>query len=154
MDLLDFFKCRFSKVSKCASLEMLNVFMLINGELPWDQQLFAWQLLADVILWLPQPSLQPRTKDFYTLHASALGSPVLWACMAYHSATEPFLLYDVSGAALAGQKFDELTIWKVASYYGATLKVTELSEAILLPMYVYGDCMAVCSILYICHLRC
>ena len=38
------------------------------------------------------------------------------------------------------------------SYDGATLKVTELfSKAILLPMFVYGDCIAVCSILYICE---
>ena len=35
----------------------------------------------------------------------------------------------------------------VASYDCATLKVTELfSKAILLPMFVYGDCIAVCSI--------
>ena len=35
----------------------------------------------------------------------------------------------------------------MASYDGATLKVTELfSKAILLQMFVYGDCMAVCSI--------
>uniref|UniRef100_A0A674CQL9 adenylate cyclase n=1 Tax=Salmo trutta TaxID=8032 RepID=A0A674CQL9_SALTR len=39
----------------------------------------------------------------------------------------------------------------VASYDGATLKVTEIfSEAIVLAMSVYGDCMAVCSILYTC----
>ena len=32
--------------------------------------------------------------------------------------------------------------YSVASYYGATLKVTELfSKAILMPMFVYGDCM-------------
>ena len=37
----------------------------------------------------------------------------------------------------------------MASYEGATLKVPELcSEDILLPMFVYEDCMAVCSILY------
>jgi hypothetical protein len=35
----------------------------------------------------------------------------------------------------------------VASYDGATLKVTELfSKVILLPMFVYRDCMAVCTI--------
>ena len=42
-----------------------------------------------------------------------------------------------------------MTNWlvgKVASYDGATLKVIELSLlAILLPMFVYGDCMAVCN---------
>ena len=37
----------------------------------------------------------------------------------------------------------------MASYDGATLKVAELfSRAILLPMFVYGDCIAVCLILY------
>ena len=37
----------------------------------------------------------------------------------------------------------------MASYDAATLKVTELfSKAILLPIFVYGDCMAVCSIVY------
>ena len=35
----------------------------------------------------------------------------------------------------------------MSSYDGGTLKVTELfSKAILLPMFVYGDYMAVCSI--------
>ena len=35
----------------------------------------------------------------------------------------------------------------MASYDNATLKVTELfSKAILLPVFVYGDCMAVCVI--------
>ena len=54
----------------------------------------------------------------------------------------------VDRKSLAGQKFDWL-VGKVASYDDATLKVTELfSKAILLPMFVYGDCMAVCSILY------
>ena len=38
-----------------------------------------------------------------------------------------------------------LLVGKVASYEGATLKVTELfTKAILLPMLVNGDCMAVC----------
>jgi hypothetical protein len=37
----------------------------------------------------------------------------------------------------------------VASYDGTTLKVTELfSKTILLSMFVYRDCMAVCLILY------
>ena len=31
------------------SQNMLNVFMLINVQLPWDQQIFAWQSLADEI---------------------------------------------------------------------------------------------------------
>ena len=59
----------------------------------------------------------------------------------------------VDRAALAGQKFDELTCWKGGIIYnGATLKVTELfSKAILLPMLVYGDYMAVCSMLYTCQ---
>ena len=36
-------------------------------------------------------------------------------------------------------------VGKVASYGGATLKVTELfSKAMLLSMLVYDDCMAVC----------
>jgi hypothetical protein len=35
---------------------------------------------------------------------------------------------------------------------GDTLKVTlRFSKAILLPMFVYGDCMAVCSTLYTCQ---
>ena len=29
------------------SQEMLNVFMLINGKLQWDRQLFAWQSPAN-----------------------------------------------------------------------------------------------------------
>ena len=38
-------------------------------------------------------------------------------------------------------------VGKVASYDDTTLKVTELfSKAILLPMFVYGNCMAVCLI--------
>jgi hypothetical protein len=54
--------------------------------------------------------------------ASVLGGPILWACVAYHFAADPSLLLDIStsqyehlqltGAALVGQKFDELTCWK------------------------------------------
>ena len=44
-----------------------------------------------------------------------------------------------------------LLVGKVASNDHATLKVTELfSKVNLLPLFVYGDCMAVCSILYTC----
>ena len=75
-----------------------------------------------------------------------------------HFAAEALLLLDVStsqlqhfqltGIALAGQKFDKLT-GKGASYDDVALKVTELfRKAILLPMFVYGDCMTVCSMLY------
>ena len=39
------------------------------------------------------------------------------------------------GAALAGQTFDKLKV----------------SNVILLPIVVYGDCMAMCSILYTCQ---
>jgi hypothetical protein len=64
--------------------------------------------------------------------------------MAYHFAAKPLLLLDIStshlqhlqltGAALAVQKFDNQTCWN-----GVTLKVTELfSKAILLTMFVYG----------------
>ena len=43
-------------------------------------------------------------------------------------------------------------VGNVPSYDGAMLKVTDLfSKAILLPMFVYGDCMAVCSILSTCQ---
>jgi hypothetical protein len=43
---------------------------------------------------------------------------------------------------------DILLVGKVASYDGATLKVTELfGKAILLTMFICEDCMAVCSIL-------
>ena len=39
-------------------------------------------------------------------------------------------------------------VGNVASYDGATLKVTKLfNKAILLPIFTYGDCMALCSIL-------
>jgi hypothetical protein len=42
-----------------------------------------------------------------------------------------------------GRKFTNWLVGKVASYDGATLKVTELfSKAILLSVFVYGDCMA------------
>ena len=45
-----------------------------------------------------------------------------------------------------------VVVGKVASYDGATLKVTELfSKAILLPIFIYGDCMAVCSIVCTCQ---
>ena len=45
-----------------------------------------------------------------------------------------------------------ILVENVASYEGATLKVTELvSKAILMPMFVYGDCMAVWSISFFLH---
>ena len=40
----------------------------------------------------------------------------------------------------------------MSSYEDAMLKVTELfRKAILLPMFVYGDYMAVCSKVYTCQ---
>ena len=70
--------------------------------------------------------LQLRTDYLYVLHASAYGWPE--------------------------NKFNKLTCWKGCIDDGTTLKVTELfSKAILLPMLVYGGCMAVCSILYTCQ---
>jgi hypothetical protein len=52
------------------------------------------------------------------------------------------------------QNVVKLLVGKVASYDGAKLKVPELfSKAILLPMFVYGDGMAVCWILYTCQQR-
>jgi hypothetical protein len=44
MNVLVFLKCRCSKglhqcrVDQCGSQEMLNVFMLVNGQLPWGRQ--------------------------------------------------------------------------------------------------------------------
>jgi hypothetical protein len=35
---------------------------------------------------------------FYSLCASTLGGPVLWACVAYHFTAEPLLLLDVSNS--------------------------------------------------------
>ena len=78
--------------------------------------------------------LQLRTDDFYTIHASALGGPVLLPTTS-----------QLSRCCSVGQKLTNRLAGKVASYDGATLKVTELfSKAILLPMFVYGDYMAVC----------
>jgi hypothetical protein len=58
----------------------------------------------------------------------------------------------MTGEALAGQKFDKLTVGKAASYDGAMLKITDLFiKAILLSMFIYGDCTAVCLILYTCQ---
>jgi hypothetical protein len=48
-----------------------------------------------------------------------------------------------------GRNLTNGRVGKVTTQDGAALKVTELfSKAILLPMFVYGDCTAVCSILY------
>ena len=58
------------------------------------------------------------------------------------------------GRSSRAELFTNWLIRKMASYNGATLKVTELfSKAILLPVFVYGDCMAVCLILYACQQR-
>jgi hypothetical protein len=90
--------------------------------------------------------------DFSDLCISALGGPVPWACVAYHFAAEPLLLLDVSTSQeqhllLTGANFKNWLFGKVASYDSAMLKVTELfSKVILLPMFVYGDCMAMFSI--------
>jgi hypothetical protein len=53
------------------------------------------------------------------------------------------------GSFSRGRHLMNRHVGKVASYDGAMLKVTELfSKAVLLPMFVYGDCMAVCTILF------
>jgi hypothetical protein len=56
--------------------------------------------------------------------------------------TSQYQHLQLTGAALAEQKFDKLTCWKGIELF---------SKAILLPMFVYGDCMVVCSILYTCQ---
>ena len=42
--------------------------------------------------------LQPRTDNFCALRVSALGCPVLRACVAYHFAAEQLLILDVSSS--------------------------------------------------------
>jgi hypothetical protein len=50
------------------------------------------------------------------------------------------------GQLLQGRNFRNWLVGKVVYYNAATLKVTELfSKVMLLPMFVYGDCVAVCS---------
>ena len=101
-------------------------------------------------------SLQPRTDDFYS--TTALGHPVLWACVAYHFTaivslrrfhfTITTLTVD-RGSSSRADIWQNWLVGKGASNDSATLKVTKIfSEAILLPMFIYRDCMAVCTILY------
>ena len=57
--------------------------------------------------------------------------------------------HKVGSTELSRMNLTNWLVGKVASYDGATLKVTEhFSKAIILPMFVYGDCMVVCLILY------
>ena len=77
-------------------------------------------------------------KDFSSLELSGLA----WTMK---NSPRPLFLFHQTLKWLVG---------KVASYNGATLKLTELfNNAILRPMFVCGDCMAVCSILYTCQQR-
>ena len=82
--------------------------------------------------------------------------------MAYHFVAELLLLLDIStsqqqlkltGAALAGQKFDEL-VGKVASYDKWQVENhCFFSKAILLTMFVYGIVWLCAQIVYTCLQR-
>jgi hypothetical protein len=58
--------------------------------------------------------------------------------------------YSWPGQLQQGRKLMNWLDGKVASYDSAMLKVTEhFSKAILLPMFVNGDCMAVCNFIHL-----
>ena len=124
--------------------------------IPWSSKrtVIVLTLLPEAV-WNSVVSVATEVRHVFT----RFSTPVLWACVAYHFTAEPLLLLDVSHFTItalrvdwgssAGQKFDKLTCWKGGILWQ---KVTELfSRAIQLPMFVYGDCMAACSILYTCQ---
>jgi hypothetical protein len=52
-----------------------------------------------------------RNDFFYTLLASVLGSPILWACVAYHFVDELLLLLDVSTSQSQHLQLTRVEIW-------------------------------------------
>ena len=103
--------------------------------------------------------------EFQTASGSNRGQTIFTRCALQH----PLCVLPLHGWAIVDPRSFHFTItaltvnqdsssragiWQVASYDSDILKVTELfSKAILLPMFVYGDCMAVYSIIYTCQQR-
>ena len=46
--------------------------MLINCQLPWDQQLFAWQSPGDKISWQPQPFVYRASCEWHSINCCTL----------------------------------------------------------------------------------
>jgi hypothetical protein len=82
---------------------------------------------------------------------------ILWSCVAYYFAAEPLLLLDcfhLTIKALTVDQSRQTYLLERLHPMTAPRWLSSLSisvRAILLPMFVYGDCMTVCSILYICQ---
>ena len=91
------------------------------------------------------------TTFMHSCYVSLCGLPLCgWAVVALRHFHFSITALTIDwGSSSSAKKLTNWVVGKVASYDCAMLKVTELfSKAILLPMFVYGDCMAVCSILY------
>ena len=98
----------------------------------------------------------------YAQHSAVLFCELVWPTTSRLSHCWPQMFHftiaaqhlRLTGAALAEQKFDEFTFWKggiLGRCHAESHKF--FSKANLLPMFVYGDCMAVCSISYTCQQR-
>jgi hypothetical protein len=112
------------------------------GPISWSSWQAVWNSVVSVAT---EDRLFLRTTRFSTLSVCLCGLPLrCWAAVAPGH-------FHFKITAQQGRNLNWL-VGKVASYDGATLKVNELfSKAILLPMFVYGGCMDVCSFLYTCH---
>ena len=84
---------------RCLALHVV-ILGLCAAARPW--KLISWSSwrTALVLMLLPEAVRNSvgsvATEDRRFLRASALGGPVLWACVAYHFAAKPLLLLDVS----------------------------------------------------------
>ena len=62
---------------------------------PWKTISWSFRRTVLVLMLLPEAVcdlvVSVATVDSWFLHASALGSPILWACVAYHFVAEPLL---------------------------------------------------------------
>ena len=95
--------------------------------------------------------------------ASALGGPILWACVVDHFAAELIFSprhfhFTITALTVDQGSSSRAEIWwtdLLERWHAMTVphwkSLISSVRPFLLPMFVYGDCMAVCLILYICQ---
>jgi hypothetical protein len=132
---------------------------------PWKH--ISWSCRRKVIVlkllleevWNSVVNVATEDRHIFTLFSTPRSRSMSLCGLPLHGwafvAPRRFHLTALAITALTVARGRNLTYWlvgNVASCDSATLKVTELfCKAILLSMFVYGDCMTVCSIWLTCQ---
>ena len=155
---------------KCDSLLKINIFH--SSRVQWwqafhhsNRHLALRMLILGLcavrqwkpILWssrltvLPEVIWNSRKYYFYTLRASALGGPILPACVAYHFAVELLFLLDVTSYQCSSSRAE---IWQTDLFWEASYNVATKSvefnnnEWLIQANYFFPHCYAIWCVIF------